>query len=88
MTEIKVVFDLPMWTACGRCAAAARITRRLGQAEVPDAAGTTWTIPVKLKSDWTYEFSLNAGQYNASRSDEGVPLESVHVTLKTAGKAE
>ena len=41
---------------------------------------------LKLKPNWSYEFWLNAGQFDSFRSAEGVPLESVHVTFKTAAK--
>ena len=49
-----------------------------------DAKRTTWTVRVKLKPDWSYRFMLNSAQFNAFQSGEGVPLEPVEATFKTA----
>ena len=84
---IQVVFDRPMrdrsWSMCG------------GGPNFPEGTGkpsydksrTTWTVPVKLKPEWDYEFWLNSGQYQSFQSQEGVPLESVHVTFRTGPTA-
>jgi hypothetical protein len=45
-----------------------------------------WTVPVELKPDWSYEFMLNSETFDAFRSEEGVPLEPISVTFKTAGQ--
>jgi len=86
-TAIQVVFDRPMrdgsWAMCG------------GGPHFPETAGkphydaqcTTWTAPVKLKPDWEYEFSLNAGQYQSFQSQDGVPLAPVLVSFKTGPAA-
>jgi hypothetical protein len=88
LTKIVVVFDRPMrdrsWSMVG------------GGPNYPESAGkpsydakrTTWSIPVKLKPDWSYEFMLNAGRFTAFQSEEGVPLAPVRVTFKTAKKAQ
>ena len=86
LSEIKVVFDRPMrdrsWAMCG---GGPHYPETPGKPKY-DATRTTWTTPVKLKPDWSYEFWLNSGQFDSFRSAEGVPLESVHVTFKTAAK--
>lgn len=86
LSEIKVVFDRPMrdrsWAMCG---GGPHYPETPGKPKY-DAACTTWTTPVKLKPNWSYEFWLNAGQYDSFRSAEGVPIESVHVTFKTAAE--
>jgi hypothetical protein len=51
-----------------------------------DAQRKTWTVPVKLKPDWSYEFMLNSETYDSFRSEEGVSLEPVSVTFKTASQ--
>jgi len=48
-----------------------------------NADRTVWTVPVKLKADWQYEFSLNCQSYDAFRSQEGVTLEPVPVKFST-----
>ena len=86
LSEIRVVFDRPMrdrsWAMCG---GGPHYPETPGKPKY-DAACTTWTAPVKLKPNWSYEFWLNAGQFDSFRSAEGVPLESVHVTFKTAAE--
>jgi len=86
LAEIKVVFDRTMldrsWAMVGGGPNFPEIT---GPPHY-DAALTTWTVPVKLKSDWSYEFWLNRGQFDTFRSAEGVPLDPVHVTFKTAAQ--
>ena len=86
LNEIKVVFDRPMrdrsWAMCG---GGPHSPETPGKPKY-DAACTTWTTSVKLKPNWSYEFWLNAGQFDSFRSAEGVPLESVHVTFKTAAE--
>ena len=84
---IQVVFDRPMrdgaWSMCGGG------PNFPGPTDKPsyDKGRTTWTAKVKLKPDWDYEFWLNSGQYQSFRSEEGVPLESVHVTFRTGSTA-
>ena len=87
LTNIQVVFDRRMkegsWAMCG------------GGPNYPETTGKphydegrkTWTVSVKLKPNQDYEFWLNAGQYQAFQSEDGVPLESVAVTFKTGGQA-
>lgn len=86
LAEIKVLFDRPMrdgsWAMCG---GGPHYPQTSGQPKY-DAAHTTWTVPVQLKADWSYEFWLNLGEFDAFRSAEGVPLDPVHVTFKTAAR--
>ncbi len=86
LTAIQVVFDRPMadksWSLVGggpHCPEA-------GKGAHYDAQRKTWTVPVTLRPDWSYEFMLNSETYDAFRSEEGVPLEPVSVTFKTAGQ--
>jgi hypothetical protein len=83
IVELKVTFDRPMkdgsWSMCG------------GGPHVPESTAkpsfnadrTVWTVPVKLKWDWDYEFSLNCQSYNAFRSEAGTPLAPVPVRFRT-----
>ena len=48
-----------------------------------DATGKVWTVPVKLKANWSYEFMLNADRFKGFQSREGVPLAPIKVSFKT-----
>ncbi len=80
---IQVVFDRPMrdrsWSMCGGGPNFPEPTDKPSY----DKSRTTWTAKVKLKPNWDYEFWLNRGPYQSFQSEEGVPLESVHVTFRT-----
>lgn len=84
---IQVVFDRPMrdgsWAMCG---GGPNSPERTGKPSY-DKSRTTWTVEVKLKPNWDYEFWLNSGQYQSFVSEMGVPLESVHVTFRTGSTA-
>lgn len=88
LKEIRVVFDRPMedgsWALVG---GGPHCPETTGQPHY-DAKRTTWTVPVKLKPDWNYEFRLNSGEYDAFRSADNVPLESVVVTFTTGKEAK
>ena len=45
-----------------------------------------WTLPVELKPDWSYKFMLNSETYVGFASEQGVSLEPVSVSFKTAGQ--
>lgn len=83
---IQVVFDRPMrdrsWSMCGGGPNFPAPTDKPSY----DKSRTTWTAKVKLKPNWAYEFWLNSGQYRSFQSEEGVPLESVHVTFRTGSR--
>ena len=51
-----------------------------------NAQRKVWTAPVELKPDWSYEFMLNSENYVGFASEQGVPLEPVSVTFKTASQ--
>ncbi len=84
LTEIKVTFDRPMrngsWAFVG------------GGPNFPETTGKpsydkeckVLTLPVRLKPNWEYRFSLNGGKYMAFTSQEGVPLRPVPVTFRTS----
>jgi hypothetical protein len=87
LTEIRVTFDRPMkdgsWAVVGGGPHCPETTGRPSY----DSKRTTWSVPVTLKPEWDYEFYLNRGQYDSFRSEEGVPLEPVHVSFTTAKAA-
>lgn len=83
LKSIVVTFDRPM--AAGGFAVVGggpHFPETTGRASY-DTTGRVFTLPVKLKPGWSYEFWLNRGKYSSFRSREGVPLESVHVTFRT-----
>jgi hypothetical protein len=83
LKSIRVVFDRPMrdnsWSLCG---GGPHFPELVGKPSY-DAKRTTWTVRVKLKPDWSYEFALNAGRFTGFQSEEGVPLAPVDVEFKT-----
>jgi hypothetical protein len=87
LRKIEVIFDRPMrdgsWSMIGGGPNFPELT---GKASY-DAKRTTWSIPVKLKPAWTYQFMLNSPTLNAFRSADGTPLAPVKVTFKTARKS-
>jgi hypothetical protein len=88
LESIQVVFDRPMkdqsWSLVGGGPHCPESTGKPSY----DSARTTWTIPVRLKPEWSYEFMLNSDSYDAFRSAEGVPLEPVTVRFETGKLAE
>jgi len=84
-TNLQVVFDRPMragsWALVGD---PSRCPEGKGTPSY-DAARRIWSVPVKLKPEFTYEFMLNSDEFQDFCSEEGVPLEPVSVTY-TAGK--
>ncbi len=86
LAAIKVVFDRPMqdgsWSMVGGGPHFPQLKGRPSY----DSTGTVWTVQVKLKPDWSYQFMLNSDRYTAFRSRDGVPLEPVTVTFKTRAK--
>jgi hypothetical protein len=86
LKEIKVVFDRPMidenWAVVGGGPHFPEIT---GQVHY-DKECKVFTMPVRLKPGWSYQFWLNRGKFNSFQSKEGVPLESVAVTFETRDK--
>jgi hypothetical protein len=83
LKAVQVVFDRPMrdgsWSMCG---GGPNYPETVGKPHY-DTQRTTWSIPVKLKPDWDYEFWLNSGQYQSFQSEKGVPLKSVSVRFRT-----
>jgi hypothetical protein len=86
LTAIQVVFDRPMADKSWALVGGGPHCPEAGKDAHYDAQRKIWTVPVKLKPDWSYEFMLNAENYEGFRSEEGVPLEPVSVTFKTAGQ--
>jgi len=86
LTAIQVVFDRPMTDKSWSLVGGGPHFPKTGKGAHFDAQRKSWTVPVELKPDWSYEFMLNSQTYDAFRSEEGVPLEPVSVTFKTAGQ--
>jgi len=86
LTEIQVVFDRPMTDKSWALVGGGPHCPEVGKGIHYDAQRRIWTAPVKLKPDWSYEFMLNSEKFVGFRSGEGVPLEPVTVTFKTAGE--
>jgi hypothetical protein len=88
LNAIRVVFDRPMrdksWALVG---GGPHFPEVFGECAY-DAQCTTWTCPIKLKPDWDYVIRLNFGQYMAFVSQDGVPLDPVTVTFRTAKSAK
>jgi hypothetical protein len=84
---IKVVFDRPMsdgsWSMVGGGPHFPEVTGKPSY----DGDRKIWTVGVKLKPEWSYEFMLNSPTFTAFRSAEGVALEPVRVRF-TTGKAK
>ena len=86
LTSIQVVFDRPMADKSWALVSGGPHRPETGKGAHFDAQRKIWTVPVKLKPDWIYEFMLNSETYVGFYSEEGVPLEPVSVTFKTAGQ--
>ncbi len=86
LDRITVVFDRPMkngvWSMVG---GGPHFPEIIGKPSY-DESRRTWSVQVKLKPDWDYEFSLNSGKFQAFQSEEGVPLEPVRVKFRTGQK--
>jgi hypothetical protein len=86
LTAIQVVFDRPMADKCWSLVGGGPHCPETGEGTHYDVQHKIWTVPVMLKPDWSYKFMLNSETFDAFRSEEGVPLEPVSVTFKTAGQ--
>lgn len=83
VTNFQVAFDRPMrdgsWALVGDRA-------QCPEGTAPpryDSARKLWSVPVKLKPEFTYQFMLNADEFESFCSQEGVPLEPVPVKFTT-----
>ncbi len=88
LTAIQVVFDRPMADKSWSLVGGGPHCPKTGKGAHFDAQRKIWTVPVTLQPTWFYEFMLNSETFDAFRSEEGVPLEPVSVTFKTAGQKE
>ena len=48
-----------------------------------DKTRTVWTASITLEPDHDYELWLNSARFQGFRSEQGVPLEPVHVQFST-----
>lgn len=85
LKAMRITFDRPMqdnmWSIVGGGPNFPELTGKPAY----DKARKVLTVPMKLKPGWRYELWLNRNQFNAFRSADGVPLDSVAVTFKTRG---
>jgi hypothetical protein len=86
LTTIQVVFDRPMADKSWSLVGGGEHCPKTGKGAHYDAQRKVWSVPVTLKPDWSYEFMLNSENYLGFASEQGVPLEPVSVTFKTAGQ--
>ena len=83
LTNLQVMFDRPMkngsWALVGD---PSQCPEGKGNPSY-NAARTIWSVPVKLKPEFTYQFMLNSDGFDSFCSQDGVPLEPVAVTFTT-----
>ena len=82
LQSIRVVFDRPMaansWSMVGGGPNFPELTGKPSY----DSTRTVWSVPVKLKPDWSYRFMLNSDRFQAFRSQGGVSLAPVGGNLQ------
>ena len=83
LEEIVIQFSRPMSAGYSFVGGGPKYPETLGKPVYSDDQKTI-TLRVRLKPEWEYEFWLNRGNYMSFRSQEGVPLKSVHVQFKTS----
>jgi len=85
---IEVVFDRPMKDGSWSLVGGGEHFPEVGKSAHYDAGHKVWSIPVKLKPDWEYEFMLNSGTYTGFRAADGEALDPVQVSFKTGAPKE
>ncbi|HPC21527.1 MAG TPA: DUF4932 domain-containing protein [Phycisphaerae bacterium] len=86
LEAIVVRFDRPMMNkSFSVCGSGPHFPELAGDVSF-DSSRKVLTIPVKLKPDWSYEFSLNCESYRNFKSEEGIELEPYKVAFRTAKK--
>ena len=87
LKAIVVVFDRPMrdkrWSLCGNLPDTPPFPPTAGDCAY-DSSRSIWIVPLKLEADKEYSFMLNYKETANFMSQDGVPLDSVKVTFKTA----
>jgi hypothetical protein len=83
--ELRITFDRPMMEGMWSVVGSGPRFPKMTSSPRYDREHKVLTIPMRLKPGQQYQLWLNRGQYNAFRSADGVPLESVAVTFKTRG---
>lgn len=85
LSEITVVFDTPMsHDGYSFVGGGPHFPAPKGPARWTDAY--TCVLPVQLKSNWEYAFSINGGKHRSFRSIWLVPAEPTPCFFKTAGQ--
>lgn len=89
LTEIRITFDREMDPA-GFCVLYDPIEQdmfpELTGTSGFDAAKRTYIMPVRLKPDWNYTFSLNSKKMIGFKDSKGTPLYPVLIRFKTRSK--
>ena len=83
ITVLKVVFDRPMkdgsWSLVGGGENFPQVT---GKPQY-DRARKVWSVQVKLKPNWDYQYMLNSDRFTAFQGANGTPLAPVRVSFRT-----
>ena len=82
---LVVTFDRPMKDGSWAVVGGGEHYPKMGKPSY-DASRKVLTVPLELKPDWSYELWLNHGKFDTFRSEDGTPLQPVHVTFKTRAK--
>jgi hypothetical protein len=83
LKQIKITFDRPMMKGSFSVTGGGPDFPELVGDVAYDREGKVFTIPVRLKPGWTYNFSLNSPSYRDFKSKQGIPLDPVPVTFTT-----
>ncbi len=87
VTELRVTFNVPMNGDMSWCGGGPNYpTFPEGKKAYWTNDGRTCVLPVELKPNWEYQFSLNSRSFKGFKSEDGLPLTPVGYTFKTADK--
>ena len=88
LKELRVTFNVPMGEGFSWCSDGPKFPKgQEGKRPFWTGGGKTCVLPVKLEPGVEYEIWLNSESHKNFQSAGGVPLEPVHYTFKTSGKA-
>ena len=88
LKELRVTFDVPMGGGFSWCGDGPQFPKfQEGKRPFWTEGGKTCVLPVKLEPGVEYEIWLNSESHKNFQTAGGVPLEPVHYTFKTSGKA-
>jgi beta-lactamase regulating signal transducer with metallopeptidase domain len=88
LKELRVTFNVPMGEGFSWCSDGPKFPKgQEGKRPFWTGGGKACVLPVKLEPGVEYEIWLNSESHKNFQSAGGVPLEPVHYTFKTSGKA-